>query len=275
VTHDPDAVPDYAALSRLDGRVHVVVGAGQGMGRQAAHAIAGAGAHVVCVDVDGERAARVAEEVGGTPARCDITVDGEIDAVLADAERAAGPVSGVTNIVGLTRWKRLEDATDDDWAWQNAIVAGQALRTLRAAVPFLRRAGGGTLTYVASVSAFTSAPSHGLYGMAKAALASMVRTAAVELGPDAIRVNAVSPGATRTPRLVADPRFDAAMAANAARTPLRKVAETSDIAGALLYLACPLSGHVTGQDLIVDGGLVNAWPLAKPEPAATPRPAIS
>jgi NAD(P)-dependent dehydrogenase (short-subunit alcohol dehydrogenase family) len=269
MTRDPDAVPDYAALMRLDGRVHVVVGAGQGMGRQAAHALAGAGAHVVCVDVDAERAASVAAEVRGTPARCDITVDGEIDAVLAEAERADGQVSGVTNVVGLTRWTRLEDASGEDWAWQSEIVAGQALRTLRAAVPFLRRAGGGTLTYVASVSAFTSAPSHGLYGMAKAALLSLVRTAAVELGPDAIRVNAVSPGATRTPRLVADPRFDAAMAANAARTPLRKVAETSDVAGALLYLACPLSGHVTGQDLTVDGGLANTWPLAEPESSAS------
>jgi NAD(P)-dependent dehydrogenase (short-subunit alcohol dehydrogenase family) len=236
------------------------------MGRQAAHALAGAGAHVVCVDLDGARAEQVAAEVRGTAARCDITVDGQIDAVLAAAERSDGPVSGVTNIVGLTRWTRLEEATDEDWVWQSAIVAGQALRTLRAAVPHLRRAGGGTLTYVASVSAFTSAPSHGLYGMAKAALLSMVRTAAIELGPDAIRVNAVSPGATRTPRLVADSRFDAAMADNAARTPLGKVAETADVAGALLYLACPLSGHVTGQDLIVDGGLVNAWPLAVPDP---------
>ena len=257
---------DYPSLLRLDEHVHVVVGAGQGMGREAALALAGAGARVVCADVDAARAEAVAAETGGRAAACDITADGEIDAVLAATERDLGPVTGVTNVVGMVRWVPLAEATDEDWAWQSAIVAGQALRTLRAAVPFLRRAGGGTITYVASVSAFTSAPGHGLYGMAKAALLSLARTAAVELGPDGIRVNTVSPGATRTPRLAADPRFDAAMRENAARTPLRRVAEPSDVAAALLVLASPLSRHITGQDLVVDGGLVNAWPLAAPDP---------
>jgi NAD(P)-dependent dehydrogenase (short-subunit alcohol dehydrogenase family) len=264
-TERPADVPDYQAWLRLDGRVHVVVGAGQGMGRQAAHALAAAGARVVCVDVDAGRAEAVARETGGRAAVADITEDGQIDGVLAAAERDLGPVSGVTNIVGMTRWVALSEATDEDWQWQNAIVSGQALRTLRAAVPFLARAGGGTLTYVASVSAFTSAPGHGLYGMAKAALLSLTRTAAVELGPQGIRVNTISPGATQTPRIAGDPRFAAAMRENAARTPLRKVAEPADIAAALLFVASPLAGHVTGQDLIVDGGLANTWPLALPD----------
>jgi NAD(P)-dependent dehydrogenase (short-subunit alcohol dehydrogenase family) len=261
----PEDVPDYQAALRLDGHVHAVIGAGQGMGRQAAHALAGAGATVVCVDLDAERAERVAAETQGRPATCDVTVEGQLDALLEAAERDLGAVSAITNIVGMTRWVALADSSEEDWRWQSEIVVGQALRTLRAAVPFLGRAGGGTLTYVASVSAFTSAPGHGLYGMAKAALLSLARTAAVELGPQGIRVNTVSPGATRTPRVAGDARFDAAMAENAARTPLRKVAEPSDVAAALLFLASPLAGHVTGQDLVVDGGLVNAWPLALPD----------
>lgn len=261
-------VRDYPSLLRLDGRIHVVVGAGRGMGREAAHAFAAAGANVVCADVDAARAAQVAQETGGAPATCDITVEGEIDRVLADAERDLGPITGVTDIVGMVRWTPLADCTDEDWLWQNAVVAGQALRTLRASVPALRRAGGGTLTYVASVSALASAPSHGLYGMSKAALTSMARTAAVELGPDGIRVNTVSPGATRTPRVVADDRFDGAMSENARRTPLGKVAEPDDIAAALLFLASGLAGHVTGQDLVVDGGLAQIWPLATPEGTA-------
>lgn len=260
-------LPDYPSLLRLDGQVHVVVGAGHGMGRQTAYALASVGATVVCVDVDPATAAKVAAETSGTPATCDVTVAGEIDRVLLAAERDIGRIRGVVDIVGMVRWRNLADATDDDWEWQDAIVARQAHRTLRAAVPILRRAGGGSLTFVASVSAFTSAPGHGLYGLSKAAVIAMVRTAAVELGPSGIRVNAVSPGATRTPRLTADPRFAAPLDQNARRTPLRKLAEPSDIAGALLFLSSPLAGQITGQNLTVDGGMTLSWPLAAPEAA--------
>jgi NAD(P)-dependent dehydrogenase (short-subunit alcohol dehydrogenase family) len=257
-------LPDYASLLRLDDQVHVVVGAGQGIGRQAAHAFASVGARVLCVDVDAARARAVAAETGGMAAECDVTVAGEIDRVLRDGERSLGPISGVTNIVGMVRWTDLADATDEDWVWQDAIVVRQAHRTLRAAIPSLRRAGGGSLTFVASVSALTSAPGHGLYGMSKAALISMMRTAAMELGPSGIRVNTVSPGVTRTPRLIADSRFEEPLRENARRTPLRRVAEPSDIAAALLFLSSGLARHITGQDLVVDGGLSQTWPLATP-----------
>ncbi|MEU0557949.1 SDR family oxidoreductase [Dactylosporangium sp. NPDC006015] len=260
----PPQTGDYTDLIRLDGRVHVVVGVGPGIGRESARALAAAGAVVVCVDVDEDQAAAVAAEVGGAAAVCDITAPDEFAGVLADAERRFGRVDGVTDVVGLVRWKPLPDAGDDDWRWQSDVVAAQAVRVLRTSVPYLRRAGGGSLTYIASVSAFTSAPGHGLYGMAKAALLSMVRTAAVELGPHGIRVNAVSPGATLTPRMVADPRYVSANRANAERTPLRKLAQPGDIAAAVLFLSSRLAGHVTGHDLVVDGGLTNTWPLALP-----------
>jgi NAD(P)-dependent dehydrogenase (short-subunit alcohol dehydrogenase family) len=249
---------------RLDGRVHVVVGAGPGIGRATAEMLAGAGAHVVCADIDPEQAERTAAATAGTAAVCDVTEPGAIDAVLADAEREHGRIDGVADIVGLVRWQPLEAARDEDVRWQSEIVSGQAVRVLRAAAPALRRAGGGSLTFVASVSALTSAPGHGLYGMAKAALRSLARTAAVELGPDRIRVNTVSPGAVLTPRLRADPRFAEANRENARRTPLGRLAEPADVAGALLFLASPLAGHITGQDLVVDGGLSVTWPLASP-----------
>lgn len=263
----PDAERDYQSLLRLDGQVQVVVGAGQGIGRETARAFASVGARVVCVDVDADRARAVALEVDGAPAACDVTRPGALGRVLRDAEAELGPIRGVTDIVGVTYWKRLAEVTEDDWRRQDEIIAGQALRTLRHATPVLARAGGGSLTYVASVSALASAPGHGLYGMSKAAILSMVRTAAVELGPRRIRVNAVSPGATLTPRLRANRRFDAACEENARRTPLRRLADPGDIAAALLFFASPLAGHITGQNLTVDGGLSNFWPLALPSGA--------
>ncbi|WP_207943000.1 SDR family oxidoreductase [Actinomadura sp. KC345] len=256
---------DYAGLLRLDGRTHVVVGVGPGIGRETACALAAAGAHVVCVDVDPAQASAVAEATGGTAATCDVTEPGRFDRVLSDTARRTGRIDGVTDVVGLVRWTPLAGTGDDDWAWQDGIVAGQAVRVLRTAVPYLRAGGGGSLTFIASVSALASAPGHGLYGMSKAALLSMVRTAAVELGPESIRVNAVSPGATLTPRMVADPRFTEAIRDNSARTPLGRLASPAHIAAAVLFLSSGLAAHVTGHNLVVDGGLSITWPLARPD----------
>lgn len=260
--------PDYAGLLRLDGQTHVVVGAGPGIGSETASALAAAGADVVCVDVDPAQASAAAEATGGTAATCDITVPGQLDRLLSETVRRTGRIDGVTDVVGLVRWTPLAAAGDADWAWQDGIVAGQAVRTLRTAVPHLRAGGGGSFTFIGSVSALASAPGHGLYGMSKAALLSMVRTAAVELGPENIRVNAVSPGATLTPRMVADPRYADAIRDNSARTPLGRLASPSHIAAAVLFLSSGLAEHVTGHNLVVDGGLSITWPLARPEHSA-------
>jgi NAD(P)-dependent dehydrogenase (short-subunit alcohol dehydrogenase family) len=261
-------VCDYPALLRLDGQVHVVVGAGRGMGAECARALASAGARVACLDIDEELAAQVAGEIDGIALPADVTDDRSLSAAFGSIERDSGAVHGVVDIVGMVRWTPLREADGLDWDWQDSIVARQALRVLRTAVPLLERAGGGALTFVSSVSALTSAPGHGLYGMSKAALCSMVRTAAIEVGPVGIRVNAVLPGATRTPTLESRATFDSVLADAARRTPLRRVAEPSDIAATLLYLSSGLARHVTAQNLVVDGGLSQTWPLSLPEGAA-------
>lgn len=257
-------VSDYRQLLDLHGQTHIVLGAGQGMGRETAVALAAVGATVVCADLEVDRAQTVADEVGGIAAECDVTQDGSVADAVRVASRTRQPVGGVVDIVGLVKWQPVDEASDEDWRWQDSVVSGHALRVVRESSPLLREQGSGALTFVASVSALTSAPGHGLYGMAKSALRSLVRTAAVELGPCGVRVNSVSPGATRTPRLSARAEFEGAMRENAARTPLRRVAEPSDIAAAILFLSSGLARHVTGEDLVVDGGLHLTWPLALP-----------
>ena len=258
------SVGEYRNLIDLRGQTHVVLGAGQGMGRETAGALAAFGATVVCADLEARRAHDVANEVGGIGVECDVTQDGAVVEVMRVATGIRQPVGGVVDIVGLVKWQPITEASTDEWSWQDSVVSGHGLRVIREAAPVLREQGWGALTYVASVSALTSAPGHGLYGMAKSALRSLVRTAAVELGPHGIRVNSVSPGATRTPRLAERAEFDNAMRENAARTPLRRVAEPSDIAAVLLFLSSGLARHVTGEDLVVDGGLHLSWPLALP-----------
>jgi NAD(P)-dependent dehydrogenase (short-subunit alcohol dehydrogenase family) len=118
---------------------------------------------------------------------------------------------------------------------------------------------GGAMVFVASVSGLTSAPRHAAYGAAKAGLMSLVRTVAVELGPRGVRANAVAPGAVWTPR-VAALLGEEGKARAAANAPLRRVAEPADVASAILFLVSDLSTYVTGQTLVVDGGVSAKFP---------------
>ena len=260
MTPDRTPVPNYEALLRLDGRGFVVVGAGQGIGRQTAHALARVGARVVCVDVEAARAEAVAAEVGGIAWAGDVRERAVVERLIADATAAlGGRLHGLVDIVGEARVGDLVALSDDDWRWSFDIVLGHAFLLAQLGGRALAGAGGGVMVFVASVSALTSAPHHGAYGAAKAGLLSLVRTAAVELGPRGVRVNAVAPGAVWTPRVSAT-LGEAGRARNSANAPLGRVAEPADIAGAILFLASDLAGYVTGHTLVVDGGVGQKFP---------------
>jgi len=247
-----DDVVDYTKLLRLDGKGFVVLGAGNGIGVATSRALASAGATVFCVDIDRERAETIAKEVGGFAGVGDLTRSADADRLFAEAEEKLGHVDGLADIIGIAGYKRIGEFDDADYDWQDSMVARQAFFAVQAATPYLEKAGGGSMVFIASTSGLSSAPNQLLYGMSKAAVMSLVRTAAVELGPKGIRVNAVSPGATKTPRISA---YTDVIEENIRRTPLRKVGEVSDIASAILFLSSPLAGHVSGQNLVVDGGI--------------------
>jgi 3-oxoacyl-[acyl-carrier protein] reductase len=244
---------DYSSLIRLDGRVIAVFGTGAGIGGETVRALTSLGAKVACFDLDAD-AARTAAADDGLAMRVDASdpaaIDGALDAVI---ERW-GRLDGVVDVIGAALFKPFVDTTDVEWDGQVDLVIRHAFRILRAAARRLERFGGGTLGFVASIAGLGAAPSNGTYGMFKAAMVSMVRSAAVELGPHNIRVNCVAPGATETPRLLATQSVDMRETARLS-TPLRKVAQPSDIAAALAFLASPMSGHITGQTLVVDGGV--------------------
>jgi NAD(P)-dependent dehydrogenase (short-subunit alcohol dehydrogenase family) len=121
--------------------------------------------------------------------------------------------------------------------------------------------GSGAIVAIASVSGLRSAPLHGPYGAAKAGLMSLVRTLAVELGRDGVRVNAVAPGAVLTPRVEAM-MSEERRAESAASIPLGRLATPDDIARAVAFLSSDLAAYVTGQTLAVDGGATAQFPLS-------------
>jgi len=266
---DDSPVPDYLGMLRMDGRGVVVIGAGQGIGRQATHALAQAGAKVCCVDLDPDLAHDIAAEVGGAAWVGNATVRADAERLFAEAPGLlagldASGFGGIVDIVGMAQYRSLLDMDDDLWDWHHDIVLRHAYLAVSVGGRALRDAGGGVMVFVASASGLTAAPRHAAYGAAKAGLIGLVRSAAVELGPLGIRVNAVAPGIVWTPR-VSGYLGDKGKAINAANSPLDRVALPQDIAASIVFLASDLSAYVNGQVLSVDGGVGVKFPYPVPD----------
>jgi NAD(P)-dependent dehydrogenase (short-subunit alcohol dehydrogenase family) len=258
-------VPDYHGRIRLDGRNFVVAGAGQGMGRQTTHALVQCGAaRVVCVDIDEDRAKDIAAEVGagvGVPWVGDVTRREEARRLAADAEAALGRIDGFVDIVGIATWTAALEIDDDAWDAQFAMCLRHAYLLSQELGRTMADQGGGTMVFIASVSGLFSAPMHGAYGAAKAGLMAWIKTLAHELGPRGIRANGVAPGSILTPRMEVH-MTDEGRAASARIAPLGRIGLPSDIASAALFLTSDLSSFITGQTLVVDGGVTIKFPYA-------------
>jgi len=266
---DDSPVPDYPGMLRMDARGIVVIGAGQGIGRQACHALAQAGARVLCVDLDPGLAEDIATEVEGVAWVGDATTRADAERLFTEAPAAltgigARGLAGVVDIVGMARYRDLLEMDDETWDWHHDIVLRHAYLAVQLGGRALRDAGGGVMVFVASASGLTAAPRHAAYGAAKAGLIGLVRSAAVEYGPLNIRVNAVAPGIVWTPR-VSGYLGEPGRVANAANAPLGRVAYPRDIAAAIVFLASDLSAYVNGQVLSVDGGVGVKFPYGVPE----------
>lgn len=251
---DPETVPDYMALARLDGQGHVVIGAGRGIGRQCAHALRQAGARVVCVDLDASRAAAVAEEVSGIALSGDVTKRAELQAILDEARQRLTRLDGIVNIVGASLGATVLDATDELIEQNLEINLKHAILTVQIGARMMAAAGGGSVTLVGSIAGVSALPRQALYGAAKAALHHFVRSSAAELGHLGVRVNAVAPGYIRTPRMLdrfEGDKWDEVEEA----TPLQRSGMPSDIASVALFLASGWGAFVTGQVILADGGL--------------------
>jgi 3-oxoacyl-[acyl-carrier protein] reductase len=254
-------------LLRLDGRIVVVSGAGGGgIGTTVTRMVAEAGATVIGVsrskeNLDEHVAPLAQQGLSVVPVAADASTDDGIGAVIDHARRADGRLYGLVNIAGgaepstwmpATRvsradWRELFTANLESAFFMSQAVAGE-LRSRR--VP-------GSIVSVSSISGMNTAPFHIAYGTAKAAVAAMTRTMAVELALDGIRVNAVAPGVTETAASKTytddDPERDRQAIAMGRR------GRPDEQAGAILFLLSDLSSYITGQTLLVDGGLSLRW----------------
>ncbi|MGE2723587.1 SDR family NAD(P)-dependent oxidoreductase [Mycolicibacterium pulveris] len=254
-------------LLKLDGRVVVVSGAGGGgIGTTVTRMAAQAGATVVAVsrskeNLDEHVAPLAAQGLSVLPVAADASTDEGIDTVMQHVRRTEGDLYGLVNIAGgaaPTTWMPATRVARDDWRDLFTANLETAFFMSQAVAAEIRRQGNpGSIVSVSSISGMNTAPFHIAYGTAKAAVAAMTRTMAVELALDNIRVNAVAPGVTETAasRMYVDEDPDRDRRAIA----MGRRGRPEEQAGAILFLLSDLSSYITGQTLLVDGGLNLKW----------------
>jgi len=251
----------------LSGRVAVITGAAQGIGRGIAETLAAAGAAVAAVDRNAERLEETVaaiEAAGGTamPLPLDVTDEG---AVAAAWERVASTLGGLdilANAAGVISPNvPAHEAELADFDRVIAVNLKAALITAKHAFGPMKAAGRGSIINLSSQAALLSLPNQAIYTASKGGVTTLTRSLAIDWAPSGIRVNAIAPTFIRTPMaepMLADP---AVLRAAQRRIPLGRVGDPADIAHVALFLASDLSALMTGQTLAVDGG----WSVGEPE----------
>ncbi len=246
---------------RLDGRTALIAGAGGGIGGGIAEAFAAAGAKVGCLDRDPAAARATAARIGAAGGlalaiTCDVTKETEIASAVAAVSGAFGPVRVLVNSTSAD--DPSGDVTEIDLATWNMVLAvnlTSAYLTSRAVIPGMAKAGGGSIIHVASQLGRVASPRRAVYCTTKGALIQLAKAMALDHAKQGIRVNTLSPGAVETRRmLLRYGDMENARAVNAPRYPLGRIAATSEMGQAALFLASDASSFMTGSDLLVDGG---------------------
>ena len=238
----------------LTDSVAVVTGGGAGIGRGIARGLAAFGAAVAVWERDPDTAASAGDEVGGLGLTVDVRDSDEVDAALARTLDALGPVAVLVNNAGGVFRSDLLDTSENGWdALYRANLRSVLLCTQRVARSMVAQGAGGSIVNVTSIEGVRAAPGYAAYAAAKAGVISLTRSAALELAPHGIRVNALAPDITWTEGMVAVAP-DGAEEQFGRIVPMGRAGHVDEMAGAAVFLAGGLSSYITGQTLHVDGG---------------------
>jgi 3-oxoacyl-[acyl-carrier protein] reductase len=248
-------------LDPLDGQVALVTGGAGGLGSEAAAWLAAAGAQVVVADVSAAALERAAQRLGSTdsdPGRfgyavLDVTDSAAVRGCVADIESRYGRLDILLTSHGFPRDRRLRDMTDDDWNDVISVCLTGTFLCVRESARLMTAQGYGRIITVAS-RAWQGNPGQANYSAAKAGVVGLTKSAAKELGRHGVTANAIAPGLIDTPSLRELPTFDQIAERAVRDNSVKRLGQPGDVAAAVLYLASPQAGFITGEVVHVSGG---------------------
>jgi NAD(P)-dependent dehydrogenase (short-subunit alcohol dehydrogenase family) len=249
---------------KLTGRVALVTGAGQGIGRAFAHALGEAGAAVVVVDLDSDLAKAVAGElaekgIDAISLAADVTRVDQIQKMVDAVVNKWGRLTIAVNNAGMGNWMAAEEVDENNWDRISNLNLRGVFFCAQAEAHVMLKAGYGKIVNTASISGtiVNTPQKQVVYNTTKAGVIHLTKSLAAEWAPQGIRVNSISPGYTRTKLvddLLATPIGQDMLPHWMTRTPQARMAEVTDLQGAVVYLAAEVSDFMTGHDMIIDGG---------------------
>jgi NAD(P)-dependent dehydrogenase (short-subunit alcohol dehydrogenase family) len=243
-------------MGLLEGHRAIVTGGASGMGEATARRMVEEGASVAIFDQHGDEAARVASDLGGYAFEVDVGDWGQISNAIAESERAMGGVSILHNNAGISTNEGLEAMDPSTFRRIIEVDLLGVFHGIKAVAPIMLAAGGGRIVNTASISGVRPSDGEGPYAAAKAGVIALTATAALEYGPT-IRVNAVSPGTIHTAMThdfltlipgMRDHQLE--------KIPLGRIGDPGDVADVVVLLCSDLMRYVTGQNLVIDGGML-------------------
>ena len=250
----------------MTGKVALITGSSRGIGRAIAEAFAEAGASIVVSSRRQDACDQVAQVIRSRGAKavaiaCNVSDHDAIDTLVTSAVERLGPIDVlVGNAATNPYYGPLLGIEDGVWDKVMGTNVRSNLWLCNRVIPDMAERGGGSVILVSSIAAFKGDATLGAYAVSKAAEIQLVRSLAVEWGPAGIRVNAIAPGLVRTEFARALWEDDTRRAARERVTPLRRIGEPEDVAGAAVLLASRAGAYVTGQCIVVDGGVTVAGP---------------
>ncbi len=248
---------------RLDGKTALVTGGESGLGAAIVRRFRNEGALVLAAGVQEDLLTSLARETGVEMRVCDVTNQGAVTETVRSASQLTGALHIVVNAAGIMHADNVADIEDVQWERLLAVNLSGTMRVCRAAIPYLRAAGGGAVVNVSSVAAFNGSAGMATYGAGKAGVIAFTRALANEYGQYGIRANCLCPGWVRTPMSEAEMRdvarqkgctIEQAFAGLTERIALRRIAAADEMAGCALFLASEDASFVTGAVLVADGG---------------------